>query len=234
MINTLYAQKIGMTEAYVGEVRRGVTVLTVMPMQIAHHKTIEKDGYESTQVIFGNAIKKPSKTILGHLKKSKTQGKYLREITGVSDLELGNTLDVSSIVVPGVEVSITSTSKGKGLAGVVKKWHFAGGPRTHGQSDRLRRAGSIGQGTTPGRVYLGKKMSGRMGNSQVTVKSATILSFDPSTNKLIISGPVPGHVGAIVKIVAKGAAPSSYPIVTLTKANLIKVTKPETTESETL
>lgn len=235
MTNTLYAQKMGMTEAYVGEKREGVTLLKVMPMKVVHHKSVEKDGYEATQVIFGESSKKPSKARAGHLKKAKVNGKFVREITGLSNLELGAAV-VTTELVPGTGVSVTSTSKGKGLAGVVKKWNFAGGPRTHGQSDRLRRAGSIGQGTTPGRVYKGKKMSGRMGNDQVTVKKATILSFDPNNNNLVISGPIPGHTGALVKIVMTTVAPKDFPQVTLTKNNVVtKVAQPEAVvESETV
>lgn len=227
MTNTLYAQKMGMTEAYVGDKREGVTLLKVMPMKVVHHKSVEKDGYEATQVIFGQSSKKTNKAEAGHLKKAKVSGKFIREIAGLSSLELGATVETTELV-PGTGVSVTSTSKGKGLAGVVKKWHFAGGPRTHGQSDRLRRAGSIGQGTTPGRVYKGKKMSGRMGNDQVTVKKATILSYDPTNNSLVISGPVPGHTGALVKIVMTTEAPKSFPAVTLTKNNVVtKVEKSE-------
>nr|AKQ03264.1 50S ribosomal protein L3, large subunit ribosomal protein L3 [uncultured Microgenomates bacterium Rifle_16ft_4_minimus_37906] len=95
-------------------------------------------------------------------------------------------------------IQVTGTSKGKGFAGVVKRWHFAGGPRTHGQSDRERAPGSIGQTTTPGRVLKGKKMAGRMGGERVTLKNLQIVSVNPETNEVEISGPVPGVTGGLL------------------------------------
>lgn len=234
MTNTLYAQKLGMTEAYVGETRRGVTLLQVLPMQVAAQKGIEKNGYETTQVVFGETTKKPNQALAGHLKKAKVSGRYLREIAGLSSLELGAGVDTSALTQAGAQIDVSGISKGKGLAGVVKRHHFAGGPRTHGQSDRLRRAGSIGQGTTPGRVYKGKKMSGRMGNDQVTVKNTTILSFDPTNNHLIVAGPVPGHTGSLVKVVVTQPAPASFPAVTLTKQNIVTPPPAPAPESETV
>lgn len=234
MTNTLYAQKLGMTEAYVGETRHGATVLQVLPLQVSAQKTTERDGYTATQVIFGAPTKKPTQALAGHLKKAKVAGRYLREIAGLSALELGATVDTSAVTQAGVKIDVSGVSKGKGLAGVVKRHHFAGGPRTHGQSDRLRRAGSIGQGTTPGRVYKGKKMSGRMGNDAVTVKNTQVLSFDPATNRLIIAGPVPGHNGSIVKVVMTAPAPASFPAVTLTKQNQVQPAPAPATESETV
>ncbi len=101
----------------------------------------------------------------------------------------------------GDKLKVSGTSKGKGFAGVVKRWHFAGGPRTHGQSDRERAPGSIGQTTTPGRVYKGKHMAGRLGGKQVTVKGLKILEIKPEEKLMIISGLVPGRKGGLLKIV---------------------------------
>ncbi|PIP57230.1 50S ribosomal protein L3 [Candidatus Woesebacteria bacterium CG_4_10_14_0_2_um_filter_44_9] len=97
-------------------------------------------------------------------------------------------------------VAISGTSKGKGFAGVVRRWHFAGGPKTHGQSDRQRAPGSIGATTTPGRVLKGKHMAGRMGGKTVTVKNLHVVSIDPEKKELVVSGPVPGNPGDILKI----------------------------------
>lgn len=235
MTNTIYAKKIGMTEGYVGDTRHSVTVLQLMPMTVVSHKSTEKDGYASTQVIFGTAPKKTTKSLAGHLKKSNVAGKYIREIPVLSDLAAGSMVNYDDMIKPGTIIDISGISKGKGLAGVVKRWNFAGGPRTHGQSDRLRRAGSIGQGTTPGRVYKGKHMSGRMGNDSVTIKNTSILSFDPNTLKIIVSGSVPGSNGNIVKLVKRGDAPSTFPVVTLTKLNKVVVTPASAAvESETV
>lgn len=221
MTNTIYAKKLGMTESYLDGSRKSVTILEVLPMTIVHQKTVEKDGYASAQVIFGETSKKATKSLAGHLKKSKTKGKYVREIKELTDAEIGSQVNVDEVVKPGTTVDISGTSKGKGIAGVVKRWNFAGGPRTHGQSDRLRRAGSIGQGTTPGRVYKGKKMSGRMGNAAVTIKNTIIIAYKPESNQLFVAGSVPGSVGSLVKLVKRADAPSTFPPVTLTKQNKV-------------
>lgn len=109
-------------------------------------------------------------------------------------------MKVEEIFKPGDIVEVTGHSKGKGFAGVVKRHNFRGGPKTHGQSDRWRAPGSIGQTTTPGRVYRGKKMAGRMGQDAVTVKNLKIVDVDPVTKILSVSGPVPGAKRSIVFI----------------------------------
>lgn len=224
-----------MTESYVGGKRKSVTILQVFPMTVVHQKTNEKDGYESVQVIFGETTKRSTKSLAGHLKKSKTKGKFIREIKELSGLEIGSQLTFEEVVKPGTTVDVSGTSKGKGIAGVVKRWNFAGGPRTHGQSDRLRRAGSIGQGTTPGRVYKGKKMSGRMGNDSVTIKNTTVIAYNPNASQLFVAGSVPGSVGSLVKVVKRVDAPATFPPVILTKEN--KIVQPQDStpvESETV
>ncbi len=233
-MNTIFAKKIGMTEAYIGDVRRSVTILEVLPLTVAYQKTLDKDGYAKTQVAVGQTAKKPNKAAAGHLKKLKTSPQFLREITGAETQEVGTELDLSELTVAGTVVDVTGTSKGKGLAGVVKRWNFAGGPRTHGQSDRLRRAGSIGQGTTPGRVYKGKKMSGRMGNDSVTIKNTFIVAYNALTHQLYLAGSVPGSAGTLVRLVKTSAAPANFPPVTLTKNNTIPKAAPQPTESETV
>ncbi|GAB4026098.1 MAG: 50S ribosomal protein L3 [Candidatus Microgenomates bacterium] len=235
MTNTIYAIKKGMSECYLDGIRKSVTILEVLPMTVIHQKTVEKDGYASTQVIFGETTKKATKSLAGHLKQSKAKGKYIREIDGATDLAVGSLVNIDALLVAGTVVDVSGISKGKGIAGVVKRWNFAGGPRTHGQSDRLRRAGSIGQGTTPGRVYKGKKMSGRMGNAAVTIKNSTIIAYKPDSKQLFIAGSVPGSFGNLVKLVKRADAPSSFPTVTLTKQH--KIVESQTSapvESETV
>lgn len=100
----------------------------------------------------------------------------------------------------GDKVKITGISKGKGFAGVVKRWKFAGGPRTHGQSDRERAPGSIGQTTTPGRVYKGKKMAGRMGGKKVTIKGLKVVEIKPEEKLLVVKGLIPGNKGSFVRV----------------------------------
>jgi large subunit ribosomal protein L3 len=105
----------------------------------------------------------------------------------------------------GEKVDVIGTSKGRGFAGVMKRWNFGGGPRTHGQSDRMRAPGSIGGGTTPGKVYKGLKMGGHMGNRRITVKGLEIIEIDAERNLLMIKGGIPGATNSLVHIRRAGA-----------------------------
>lgn len=193
MTKIIYGKKIGMGEAYIGDVRSAVTKLSLFPMTVSQLKSVEKDGYAAMQVGFGTP-KKHSKRKVGQN----------RELPLSETLELGSTINPRDVVGVGMVCNIQGTSKGKGFAGVVKRWNFAGGPRTHGQSDRLRAPGSIGQGTTPGRVHKGKKMAGRMGSDTVTVKQSTIIAFNESDNTVWVTGPVPGARHSLVKLTITG------------------------------
>ncbi len=118
--------------------------------------------------------------------------------------EIGSSLNLSDIFEVGDVIKVTGTTKGKGFAGVVKKFKFKGGPRTHGQRDRERAPGSIGAMTDPGRVWKGKKMPGRLGGDQRTVKNLVVLHIDSDKNEIWLSGPIPGHQNSVVKIVKTG------------------------------
>jgi len=118
-----------------------------------------------------------------------------------------------SILVPGDLVKVTGISKGKGFAGVVKRWGFKGGPKTHGQSDRQRSPGSIGQATTPGRVYKGKRMAGRMGGDKVTISGLTVMAVDEKTHLLLVKGLVPGAKGSGLVLRKVGQAPKFVPLM---------------------
>jgi len=153
---------------------------------------------KSVQLGFGN-IKNISKAEAGHIKKAGLDKKlrFLRsfrisDLSNLSDVSLGKEIKVGEVFAPGDKVQITGVSKGKGFAGVVKRHHFMGGPRTHGQSDRERAPGSIGATTTPGRVYRGKRMAGRMGNDRVTIKKMKVIAVDTQKNILTVKGLVPG------------------------------------------
>jgi large subunit ribosomal protein L3 len=143
------------------------------------------------QLGFGTAkhLNEPQR---GHLK-GLPPVRHLREVrmSGDEPVEVGQKIDVS-IFQPGDKVDVTGISKGKGFAGVVKRYGFAGGPRTHGQSDRLRAPGSLGSGSTPGRVFKGKRMPGRMGGDRVTVQNLQVVLADPERNLLLVRGAVPG------------------------------------------
>lgn len=189
MTKVIYGKKIEMGEVYLGETRRGATKIALYPMTVTQLKNADKDGYASIQVGFG-APKK-------HTKRKVNKN---REISFEEGLELGSVINPKDVVSIGSICDIQGTSKGKGFAGVVKRWNFAGGPRTHGQSDRLRAPGSIGQGTTPGRVHKGKKMAGRMGSDTVTMKKSMVVAFDESTNIVWVTGPVPGARHSLVRL----------------------------------
>ncbi|HSV94457.1 MAG TPA: 50S ribosomal protein L3 [Spirochaetia bacterium] len=197
MNKQVYATKQSMTQTFVEGKRILLTVLTVDPHVLISSKTTDKDGY--TASVMGIGIKKKAnKPLAGFLKKT-GQENTPRIIREVETEELTD-YNLAEILVPGSVINVTATSKGKGTSGVMKRWNFAGGPRTHGQSDRGRAPGSIGRGTTPGRVVKGKHMAGRMGDVNVTIENLKIHSFDSTTGILQITGAVPGCRGAVTKI----------------------------------
>lgn len=220
MINTILAEKGRMSQTFVEGRRVPVTKVVAGPCVVTQVKKMDKDGYWAVQLGFGEKrIKNVTKPLQGHLKsliskawpsglKDNKAPRFLREVKTDKEPEykVGDEIKASDIFRVGDIIQITGTSKGKGFAGVVKRWHFAGGPRTHGQSDRERAPGSIGQTTTPGRVFKGKKMAGRMGGERVTLKNLQVISVNPEANEIDISGPVPGIPGGllIIKKISEG------------------------------
>lgn len=206
MINTILAEKGRMSQAFVKGRRVPVTKVLAGPCVVTQIKKEDKDGYWAVQLGFGEKkIKNVSKALQGHLKSLIKDGKAPRFLAEVRlekepEFNVGDAIKASDIFNVGDIIAVSGTSKGKGFAGVVKRWHFAGGPRTHGQSDRERAPGSIGQTTTPGRVFKGKKMAGRMGAERVTLKNLQIVSVNPETNEVEVSGPVPGIPGGLLFI----------------------------------
>jgi large subunit ribosomal protein L3 len=206
MINTILGSKQNMTATFIEGTRVPVTKVLAGPCVVTQVKTEDKDGYWAVQLGFAQKrIKNVSKSLQGHLKgaiKDKKAPRFLREVrlTEATDLKVGDNVNLAEVLRKGDVVAVTGTSKGKGFAGVVKRHHFAGGPKTHGQSDRHRAPGSIGQGTTPGRVLKGKRMAGRMGGDTVTIKNLIVVDIDKEKNVLSISGPVPGSPGSLLYI----------------------------------
>jgi large subunit ribosomal protein L3 len=204
MIKALIGTKIEQLQTFLTDGKRiPVTKILVGPCFVTGIKNTEKDGYLAVQLGFGQKRATTlSKAILGNMKKAgleKNPPRFLREIKvdDAKDLEdeklkLGGVLKISDLFTAGDKIEVNGVSKGKGFQGGVKRHHFKGGPRTHGQSDRERAPGSIGQTTTPGRVYKGKRMAGRMGNDQVTVRNLKIIAVDTDRNILTVSGLVPG------------------------------------------
>lgn len=199
MIQAMVGKKVGMTQVFdESGVVHPATVIECGPNVVTQVKTDERDGYEAVQLGFGldSRLNRPEQ---GHRKASGFQSRYLREVKADSydDLEVGQVIK-ADIFKPGQLVDVTGTSKGRGFQGGVKRHGFSGGPKTHGQSDRLRAPGSIGSSATPGRVYKGTRMAGRMGNDRVTVLNLEVLRVDAERNLLVVKGSVPGHNDSLV------------------------------------
>ena len=178
-----------------------VTAIEAGPCTITEIKSVNRDGYESVQLGF-QPTRNLNKPMVGHMAKSGGRlFKYLREFSteNMGELSLGDEIGVSIFEV-GDKVNVSGKSKGKGFQGGVKRYNFRGGPKTHGQSDRHRAPGSIGAGTTPGRVIKGMRMAGRMGGQKVTVKNLELLVVDPDRNLLMVKGAVPGSKDSLVMI----------------------------------
>ena len=208
----ILGRKVGMTQVFSGDGRAiPVTVIEAGPCTVTAIKNPERDGYEAVQLGFGHD-KRATKPVIGHVAKAtgntETKPTLVREIRGGSDgTELGQIITVDMVFAKDQTVDVTGTSKGKGFQGGVKRWNFRGGPKTHGQSDRHRSPGSIGAGTTPGRVYKGQKMSGHMGHERITVQNLQIVDVLPESNVLLVRGAIPGPRNGMVIIrrAVKGA-----------------------------
>ena len=202
MLDGLLGKKLGMTQVFDPTGRAlAVTVVETGPCVVTQLRTQESDGYNGVQLGFGTA-KRLNKPDAGHLRASGASSRHIREIRtdGNGELTVGQTVTADAIFKAGDAVDVTGQSKGKGFAGVVKRHHFAGGPKTHGQSDRHRAPGSVGAGTTPGRVFKGLKMAGHMGNERVTVQNLRVVDVDVERNLVLIAGAVPGANGGLVTI----------------------------------
>ncbi len=206
-MNALLGTKMSQTQAFDGAGKRiPVTMIQAGPCWVT--KVHDGETYKSIQLGFG-AIKNLSKAEIGHIKKAGLDKKlrFLREfrVSELSDADKpGAEIKVGDVLSVGDKITISGVSKGKGFAGVVKRHHFMGGPRTHGQSDRERAPGSIGATTTPGRVYRGKRMAGRMGNDQVTLRKLQVVAVDAEMNILTVKGLVPGGKNGLLLIQKKG------------------------------
>jgi len=204
MINGIIGHKLGMTQVFKdnGEAE-AVTVVGAGPCTVVQVKTEAKDGYNAAQLGFGEAkkLKSPQK---GHLKEL-GNFRYLREfrLADTEEVKVGDRVDVS-LFKSGDLIDIAGVSKGKGFAGVVKRYNFAGGPKTHGQSDRHRAPGSIGAGTSPGRVLKGTRMPGRMGDERVTVRNLEVIQADTERNMLLVKGAIPGAKNGLLLIEKSG------------------------------
>ncbi|MFH1077222.1 MAG: 50S ribosomal protein L3 [Pseudomonadota bacterium] len=203
MIEGLLGKKLGMSSRFSSEGRRlAVTVLQVGPCVVTQIKRGAKDGYDALQIGFEEKKpKKMSKPLAGHVKKAGAHGlRFFREFNAedCASFSDGQKLCVDIFSV-GDLVDVSGTTKGRGFAGVVKRWGFHGGKATHG-SNSHRVPGSIGQCAWPSKVIKGKKMPGHYGNSRVTVKCLEIIDVLPEENLLMVKGAVPGACGSLVEV----------------------------------
>ena len=203
MLKGLIGKKIGMTQIFDNDgVAIPVTVIEAGPCYVTQVRTPELDGYTAVQLGFDEV--KPKRLTggqIGHLKRTNLPPlRFLREFR-VKTVEVteGDAVTVENFSV-GEKVDIVGTSKDKGFQGGVKRYHFKGGPKTHGQSDRHRGPGSRGSGTTPGRVYKGARGAGHMGNDRVTASSLKVVLVDTERNLIGVRGSVPGAKGGLVLI----------------------------------
>jgi len=203
MFKGLIGKKLGMTQVFNEDGDAlPVTLIEAGPCYVTQVRNIERDGYSAVQLGYAEVkSKKLTKGQLGHLEKNKIPPlRILREFRASAlDVKVGDIVDASQFTL-GKRVDVVGISKGKGFAGVVKRYHFKGGPVTHGQSDRLRAPGSIAAGTTPGRVFKGKKMPGRMGNERVSSQNVEVVYIDLEKNLIGVNGSVPGPRGGVVVI----------------------------------
>lgn len=204
MFPGIIGKKIGMTQLFQesGEAM-AVTAIQAGPSVVTQIKSRDRDGYDAIQVGFiENKVKQSqlSSSEKGHLRGLENV-RYLREFRtdDISSVKSGDKVDVGFLK-QGDLINVTGFSKGRGFAGVVKRHHFAGGPKTHGQTDRHRAPGSIGATTFPGRVFKGKRMAGHMGNKRVTERNIEVIQADPERNLLLVKGAVPGANGGLLII----------------------------------
>ena len=197
-------EKLGMTQVFNEEgLAIPVTVIKVEPLTITQIKTEDTDGYNAIQIGIKPVKEKHlTKAEIGHLKKNGLENYgHLQEfrVEDPKSYKIGDKIDLS-VIKEGVKVDVTGTSIGKGFQGTVKRWNFGRGPMAHGSKNH-REPGSIGAGTTPGRVIKGKRMAGNMGNERVTITKLTVVRVDKDNNLLLVKGSVPGSEGKLVTIV---------------------------------
>ena len=203
-MKSIIGKKIGMTSIFdVSGKQTAVTIIEAGPCVVTQKKTVETDGYNALQIAFGDKKEKHStKSETGHFAKAQTPSKkFVKEIRDSEiDKNVGETITVD-IFTEGDKVEVVGTTKGKGFQGVVRRHGFSGvGEQSHGQHDRQRAPGSIGNSSDASRVFKGMLMAGRMGQDRVTMKGLKVVKIFPEKNYILVSGSVPGHNGSIVLI----------------------------------
>jgi large subunit ribosomal protein L3 len=196
----LIGRKVGMTQVFQDDgTMVAVSVLAIEPNTVTRLRTTARDGYTAVQ-LGTEVVKKLTKPEAGQLK-DLPKVKTIREfrVDDVDGYEVGQTVAIADLFAEGDEVDITGVSKGKGFAGHIKRHNFHRGPKSHG-SDHHREPGSIGPGTTPGRVYRGLKMAGHMGDARATIKKVRVVRADTDRNLLLVKGSLPGARGSLILV----------------------------------
>ena len=200
----MIGRKLGMMRLYDGAGRvRAVTAIELGPNRVTQLRTDDRDGYEAVQVGHPGNRKKLNRPARGHLRSAGIEEPLSAllefRVEDTAEFSVGEELGVDRFE-PGAFVDVTGVSRGRGFSGGVRRWGFAGGPKTHGQSDKHRGPGSIGAGTTPGRVWKGQKMAGHMGARRKTVRNLLIVLTDADRNLIFVEGSVPGPTSSIVSV----------------------------------
>jgi large subunit ribosomal protein L3 len=196
----LIGRKVGMTQVFQDDgTMVAVSVVAIQPNTVTRLRTPERDGYTAVQ-LGTDVVGKLSRPEAGQLK-DLPRVRTIREfrVDDAAGFEVGQTMNLGDLFTAGDEVDVTGVSKGKGMSGVIKRHNFKRGPKTHG-SDHHRAPGSIGPGTTPGRVYRGLRMAGHMGDETVTVKKVRVVRADPDRNLLLVTGSLPGARGGLILV----------------------------------
>tara|TARA_B100000131_G_scaffold97123_1_gene94283 strand:+ start:665 stop:1285 length:621 start_codon:yes stop_codon:yes gene_type:complete len=200
-IKGIIGKKLGMSLIYDDSGNMlPVTLVQAGPCTVTQVKTLAKDGYDSVQIGFSES-KNLNSPQSGHQKRSGGQFSVLQEFQAddPDQIEVGQKI-TTEIFEENEKIKVSGTTKGRGFSGGVRRYGFKGGPKTHGQSDRHRAVGSIGAGSSPGRVWPGTRMPGRYGNEKATIKGLSIAKIDSKNNILVIKGSIPGHNGSNVRI----------------------------------
>ena len=196
----LIGRKAGMTQVFQPDgTMVAVSVLEVAPNTVTRLRTSDRDGYTAVQLGTDEkaTLSKPRAGQLGDLPSLGTLREF--RVDDVSGYEVGQTLGLGDVFAEGDLVDVSGVSKGKGFAGHIKRHHFGRGPKTHG-SDHHREPGSIGPGTTPGRVYRGLRMAGHMGDERATTKKVRVVRADAEKNLLLLKGSLPGARGSLILV----------------------------------
>jgi large subunit ribosomal protein L3 len=197
----LIGRKVGMTQVFQDDgTMVAVSVVAIEPNTVTRLRTSERDGYTAVQ-LGTDVVRKLSKPEAGQLGGSLPKVSTIREfrVGSVDDVTVGQTFSIGDLFEAGDLVDVTGVSKGQGFAGHIKRHNFHRGPKTHG-SDHHRAPGSIGPGTTPGRVYRGLKMAGHMGDERVTIKKVRVVRTDTDRNLLLVKGSLPGARGGLILV----------------------------------